>query len=76
MSKVYSFGVSSPDIVRLLIDKYDFPEDTILTRLERPLNQDGWIVNLYSEGFPEHGDLNILPTERLREGFKYKKEKK
>jgi len=73
-SKIMGFGITTQDIMDLLREKYDFPEDTIITRLERSLNQDAWVINLYSPEFKEHGDLDILSTERLRPGYKYVKE--
>lgn len=73
-SKVIGLAISSVDLANFLIEKYGFPKDTVITRFERPLNQDAWIVNVFSPEFPEHGDLDTIPTSRLPEDWKYVKD--
>lgn len=71
MSRLIGFGIPSQELADYLIEKYGFPDNILISRFERPVNQDGWIVNIYSPDFPEHGDLDMLSTARLAPGYKY-----
>ncbi|MDE2107154.1 MAG: hypothetical protein KGL39_58655 [Patescibacteria group bacterium] len=71
-SRILGFALSSQDLADMLIKEFGFPEDIVITRFERPLNQDAWMVNLYSPQFPEHSDLDLLPTMRYKKGYNWK----
>ena len=73
-SRIIGFGLSSVDLARLLYDKYDFPDDIVITKFERIISQDAWIVNLYSREFPEHSDLDLISTQSIRDDYRYKNE--
>lgn len=61
---IKSFTLSRADLERYLIKHHDMPEDIVVTNIDRPVNQEAWLINVQSAEFEKGNDLDTWPTLR------------
>lgn len=62
--KVKNVIFSRAELEEYLIAFHDFPQDIVITGIQKPVNQEAYCITVQSESFPESGDLDVQDTSR------------
>lgn len=61
--RIKTFTLLRADIERYLIGKGE-PKDIVITGIDKPVNQEGWLIKVQSKEYEPGGDMDSWPSTR------------